>query len=617
MTSDHREIENCPGSFPCADATSFRVWAPYATAVSVETLSGKERLHAGLERCEGDYFEARVKGVGHNDLYRYILDAAHLADPASRSQPYGVHGPSRVIDHTLFEWTDHEWKGTPFDEYVIYELHVGTFTREGTFQAASERLDYLRHLGITAVELMPVAQFPGERNWGYDGVFPFAPQNTFGGPDGLKIFVDACHRRNISVILDVVYNHVGPEGNYLGKYGPYFTEKYRTPWGDAINFDGPYSDHVRSFFTESALAWITDYHIDALRVDAVHGIFDFSARTFLEDLVQAVKERGRRLGRASYLIAESDLNDVRLITPQKKGGIGFDAQWNDDFHHALHTILTGESNGYYCDFGSIGDLAEAFRSGYVYTGQYSRYRQKRHGTSSRHVPADRFVVFSQNHDQVGNRHSGDRLASLVSAAKLRISAVITILSPFIPLLFMGEEYGETAPFHYFVDHTDEALVNAVRNGRAAEFSCFEWEGNIPDPQKPETFLRSRISGDGSEALRDLYRRLIGFRHSVRCWEMKTLRPALRTFSRGNVLSILMPLLACDIACIINFSDCSQSLRRPLLPAGVWTRIIDTESLEWGGQGETAPPEMAVPSSGGYPPPFQIAPFSAAVYRRED
>ena len=406
----------------------------------------------------------------------------------------------------------------PLAEYIIYELHVGTFSPQGTFDGAISGLDYLCELGITAVELMPVAQFPGERNWGYDGTYPFAPQNSYGGPDGLKRLVDACHCRGLAVVLDVVYNHLGPEGNYLHSFGPYFTDRYRTPWGEAVNFDGPDSDPVRHYFIANALYWLTEYHIDALRLDAVHGIYDFSARHFLRELAETVHRQGEALGRQVHVIAESDLNDVRLINPPESGGYGLDAQWNDDFHHALWALLTGERAGYYGDFGRFSDLVKAFREGFVYSGGYSAYRRRRHGSSSAEVPASRLVVFSQNHDQVGNRLRGERSGEQLTLQQLKLAAATVLLSPYLPLLFMGEEYGESAPFPYFVSHGDAELVEAVRRGRLAEFAGFAHQGSPPDPQAEATFLSAKVDqqqrrrGD-QRVLFDFYRDLIRLRRA--------------------------------------------------------------------------------------------------------
>jgi maltooligosyltrehalose trehalohydrolase len=461
---------------------------------------------------KGGYFRARVPALPGGARYLYELDGSvRRPDPASSFQPEGVHGPSAFVDHAAFPWTDAGWENLPLAQYIMYELHVGTFTPEGTFDAIVSRLDYLRALGVNAIELMPVAQFPGERNWGYDGTYPYAVQSSYGGPRGLKRLVDACHGAGIAVVLDVVYNHFGPEGNYVWEYGPYFTESYRTPWGWAINYDGPGSDGVRNYVVENVLHWAENYHIDALRIDAIHGIFDLGAKHILRE----IGEETARLKRTMYVVPESDLNDVRVITPRSHGGHGLDAQWNDDFHHALHTLLTGERTGYYMDFGGFGDLAKALRDGFAIDGGYSPYRDRRHGSSSKGRRADQFVVFSQNHDQVGNRAWGDRLTALLDPARLKLAAGVTLLSPFIPLLFMGEEYAERAPFQYFTSHSDPSLKEAVREGRKREFQAFGWS-EVPDPQDEATFLRSKIdtgahlAGVNAEVFA-FYRQLIALR----------------------------------------------------------------------------------------------------------
>ncbi len=385
------------------------------------------------------------------------------------------------------------WRGTPLRRYIFYELHVGTFTPEGTFDGVADQLDELAALGITAVELMPVAQFPGERNWGYDGVYPFAVQSSYGGPAGLKRLVDACHRKGLAVVLDVVYNHLGPEGNYLAEFGPYFSDLYRTPWGAPLNFDGPHSDEVRRFFIENALYWITEFHIDALRLDAVHAIRDFSARPFLEELGRTVHLKSSDLGRRVYLIAESALNDTRLIRPAELGGMGLDAQWNDDFHHALHAVVTGERQGYYGDFGKFEQLLKALREGFVYSGEVFRIPQAPPRQLLPRHPADRLVVFAQNHDQVGNRRRGDRLTLSLPEEALKMTAGVILLSPYLPLLFMGEEYGETAPFPFFISHSDPDLIEAVRKGRRAEWSSTEGTDEAPDPQDEKTFTSAKLN----------------------------------------------------------------------------------------------------------------------------
>ena len=446
-------------------------------------------------------------------------DGRNLPDPASRFQPEGVHHPSAVVDTRQFRWTDGEFQGHSLRDLIIYELHIGTFTLEGTFAAAIARLDDLVELGITAVEIMPVAQYPGSRNWGYDGVFPYAVQNSYGGPKALQGFVDAAHARGLSVILDVVYNHLGPEGNYFSNFGPFFTKKYSTPWGEAINYDDAESDTVRAFFLQNALYWLRDFHIDGLRLDAIHGIFDFSTHHFLAELKKAVVGLADRTSRTLHVIAESDLNDARVVYDARHGGYALDAQWSDDFHHALHVLLTGEKGGYYADFGSVEDLATILRDGWLYAGQFSRFRKRRHGNSPKGVRTDRFVVFSQNHDQVGNRAGGERLADLVDLEGLKMAAGVALLSPFVPLLFMGEEYGEKQPFQYFTSHGNKGLIEAVRKGRREEFASFGWS-DIPDPQSEATFERSKLDyrakDDGShQVLREFYRELIKLRKKFR------------------------------------------------------------------------------------------------------
>ena len=582
------------GATPLGDGRCrFLVYAPKAETVEVHLLSPRERT-VSLARDDRGYHHGVVKDVPPGSLYRYRMDGTkERPDPASRFQPQGVHGPSQIVDRSAFPWQDGEWKGLPLETYVFYELHVGTFTKEGTFDAVIPRLDDLVHLGITAVELMPVAQFPGSRNWGYDGVYPFAVQDSYGGPEGLKRLVNACHRKGLAVVLDVVYNHLGPEGNYLGEYGPYFTDRYRTPWGAAINFDGPHSDEVRRYFLENALCWLAEYRVDALRLDAVHGILDFSAYPFLAELADTVRELGERTDRKVYLIPESDLNDARLITPREQGGYGLSAQWSDDFHHALHTLLTGETDGYYRDFGSLEHLARAYAEGFVYSGNYSVYRGRRHGNSCRHVAARQLVVFSQNHDQVGNRMHAERLASLVSFESLKLAAGIVLLSPFLPLLFMGEEYGETAPFLYFISHSDEDLIEAVRRGRKEEFSAFRWVGEIPDPQDGATFLRSRIDhrlrGEGRHGtLLEFYRELLLLRkdHPVLSRPSKE-DMEVTAYEAGKVLYIRRWRGPAQTAAAFHFGEAPVTLSLPV-PHGEWDRLVDSADPRWEGSGSAVP-----------------------------
>jgi maltooligosyltrehalose trehalohydrolase len=471
-----------------------------------------------MHRNEFGYFRSEVANVSADARYIYQLgpdkNGALLPDPASRFQPDGVHGASQVVNLSDFTWTDGNWKAPSLEQSVFYELHVGTFKQEGTLDAAAEELPKLAELGVTTIELMPVAQFPGTRNWGYDGVYPYAVQNSYGGPQALQRFVNAAHRRGLAVALDVVYNHLGPEGNYLGWFGPYFTQKYTTPWGQAINFDGAHSEPVRRFFIDNAIQWIEDYHIDVLRLDAIHGIFDFSAVHFLAELQTHISRAAKRLGRPVTLVAESDLNDARVLLRGERGGYGIRAQWSDDFHHSLHTLLTKEKQGYYDDFGQVADLGDVLRDGWLYQGQYSAFRKRQHGNSPHGIARSSFVVCAQNHDQVGNRALGERLSQLVSFEAQKLAAGVVLLSPFVPLLFMGEEYGETSPFLYFTDHGVRELVEAVRKGRRAEFEEFGWVQEVPDPQDPETFEKSRLRGSNTEQqwiLRKLYQQLMAFR----------------------------------------------------------------------------------------------------------
>jgi maltooligosyltrehalose trehalohydrolase len=497
--------------------TLLRVWAPEATQVEVEV--GGERIL--LTASEGGWWSADVSAARPGTDYAFVLDGDKpLPDPRSPWQPYGVHGPSRVVDHGAFAWTDRHWQAKPLAAAVIYELHVGTFTPEGTFEAVIERLDHLVNLGVTHVELMPVNEFSGSRGWGYDGVDLYAPHHTYGGPDGLKRLVDACHARGMAVLLDVVYNHLGPAGNYLGRFGPYFTDRYATPWGQAVNLDGPDSDEVRRFFCDNALMWLRDYHVDGLRIDAVHAILDTSAVHFLEQLACEVDALEARLGRHLVLIAESDLNDPRVVWPPEIGGYGLDAQWSDDFHHALHTVLTGERGGYYADFGSLADVAKALERVFVYDGRYSVFRRRQHGRPPTRLSGHRFLGYLQNHDQIGNRAQGERSSHLMSPARLKVAAALVLTAPFVPMLFQGEEWGATAPFQYFTDHEDLELGQAVTQGRREEFAAFGWNPEaVPDPQAQETFERSKLDWDERErephvSLLDWHRRLIRLRREV-------------------------------------------------------------------------------------------------------
>ncbi|HEX2642697.1 MAG TPA: malto-oligosyltrehalose trehalohydrolase [Thermoanaerobaculia bacterium] len=572
----------------------FRVWAPLAEQVEVELCDGR-RTALGLK--EDGYHEGVLEGIEPGTRYFYRLDGGKgLPDPASRFQPEGVHGPSQVVE--IRPSQTEGWRGLPLEDYLFYELHVGTFTPEGTFDAVIPHLDALRDLGVTAIEIMPVAQFPGSRNWGYDGVQPFAVQNTYGGPEGLTRLVEACHERGLAVVLDVVYNHLGPEGNYFSELGPYFTARYKTPWGLALNFDGPDSDPVRAFFVENALHWVAEHGIDALRLDAVHAIADAAERPFLQELATELHALGDRLGRKVYGIAESDLNTLFFLRSPDRGGCGLDAQWTDDFHHSLHTLLTGERSGYYRDFGCLSHMAKAMAGGFVYTGQPSPFRRRRHGVPADELDGSRHVVCSQNHDQTGNRMRGERLTSLVSFESLKLAAGAVLLSPFLPLLFMGEEYGEPAPFLYFVSHSDEDLIEAVRKGRAEEFASFGWQEEPPDPQGEETFQLSQLDRRLREqephcTLEAFYRELIRLRKSL---------PALRNLSKESVTvttredkGVLLVHRRADgheAIVALNFSP-EGGVARLELPEGRWRRLIDSSNERWGGPGGSGddPPHL--------------------------
>jgi maltooligosyltrehalose trehalohydrolase len=577
-----------------AGRCAFSVWAPQAQRISVHLLSPRERMVA-LKAAPHGYFAAVLEGVepGARYFYRLESDGAEpreRPDPASRCQPEGVHGPSQVTDQN-FDWHDAGWRGLPLPAYILYELHVGAFTSEGTFDAIIPRLPELKALGVTTIEIMPVAQFPGDRNWVYDGVYPYAVQNSYGGPEGLKRLVDACHQQGLAVTLDVVYNHLGAEGNYLWDYAPYFTDRYKTAWGSAVNFDGPASDEVRAYFIGNALYWLREFHIDALRLDAIHAMLDFSAGTFLEQLAATVENERWNLGRQSFLIGESDLNDPRIVRTIERYGLGLDAQWSDDLHHALHVLLTGEKDGYYRDFAAgaangpaLTCLVKALREGYVYTGQYAAHRGRRHGAPPKDIPGYRFVVCAQNHDQVGNRRLGDRLSQSLSPARLKLAAAVVLLSPFIPLLFMGEEYGETAPFQYFVSHQDPALIEAVRQGRKRDFAAFGGQAEPPDPAAAETFRRSQLNPALKEEgwhrdLYEFYRALIMLRQT---------QPALAELDKDHLEALglessgLLYLRrwqaedatarAAQTFAVLNFSQDTAETDLPV-PTGRWRKTL--------------------------------------------
>ena len=604
------------GSHYSNSTCNFTLWAPLVEKVAFHLVDPQDKV-IPLEKDEWGYWHGSIADIKPGTLYYYQLDGeTDRADPASHSQPQGVHGASEIVDHSSFKWNDKVWQGVALEEMVIYELHVGTFTKEGTFESIIPRISDLRELGINTIEIMPVAQFPGGRNWGYDGVFPYAVQNSYGGVDGLKKLVDACHQQGMAVILDVVYNHLGPEGNYLWGYGTYFTDNYKTPWGSAVNFDGAYSDGVRHYFVQNVLYWLDRYHLDGLRLDAVHAIYDFGAKHILAEMAEAVTQLEQKKGRQFYLIAESDLNDPRIIRSPKLGGYGIDAQWSDDFHHALHTVLTGENNGYYQDFGDLEQLAKVYRKGFVYTWDYSPHRHRYHGEEPSDCASSQFVVCSQNHDQVGNRMLGDRLSNLIPFEALKLTAAALLLAPYIPMLFMGEEYGETAPFLYFVSHGDRNLIEAVRKGRQAEFAAFhEIDGGVaPDPQAEETLKESQLNWEkrtsGEHRLLWLFhQKLLQMRRDI---------PALRNLDRNQLeATVLKPeKVLCiqrhhqdsKILCWLNFDSETVKITENI-PSGAWEKILDSSESTWGGTDSQLPEKLDETSHSR----MDINPYSVVIY----
>ncbi len=583
----------------------FIIWAPLHREVALKIVSPDRRRILGNKDTRG-YWIFELEDVPRNASYFYELDGLKCRpDPASHFQPQGVHGPSQVVDHA-YSWSDAAWSGVPLKKMIVYEIHVGTFTAEGSFEAVVPRLEELHDLGITALEIMPVGQFPGERNWGYDGAYPFAVQSSYGGPQGLKRLVNACHEHGLALILDVVYNHLGPEGNYLPEFGPYNTKKYSTPWGDALNFDDAYSDEVRNFFIENALFWFRNYHVDALRLDAVHAIHDMSARPFLQELSERVADLSAE-ERKFYLIAESDQNDVRIINPADQGGYGIDALWSDDLHHSLHALLTGEQSGYYQDYGEAEDLVKALREGFVYSWSYSNYRKRHHGSSSLDTSASKFFVFSQNHDQVGNRSQGDRLSTLISFEALKLAAGAVILAPYIPLLFMGEEYAEEAPFLYFVSHSDPGLVRATREGRRREFKSF---ATPPDPEDQETFLRSKVSwqkrheGRHSVML-EFYRLLIRLRKEIPALSNLS-KDGQNVFARDDLIFLYRWHGSSRVLCIMNFGKTQVDFRFDF-EEKVWKKVVDSAEACWMGPGSS------MPGLNNQTEKFHIKPESFVIY----
>lgn len=567
------------------------VWAPKAKKVKLQFGMGGKALD--LEQRAYGFWTLQTRALWPGDRYGFLLDGkGPFPDPATLHQPEGVHGLSEACDLQKFEWTDQGWENPAMKDYMIYELHTGTFTPEGTFAAMERKLDYLVQLGMNAIEIIPVSQFAGDRNWGYDGVFPYSVQESYGAsgaaaPEALQRLVNACHQKGIAVILDMVYNHLGPEGNILGHFGHYFTDKYHTPWGDAINFDDAWSDAVRHYFVQNALMWFRDFHIDALRLDAVHAIKDFSPVHILQEIRQQVDVLSRQTGKAHYLIVEMDLNDTRFIKPIEAGGYGMHAQWSDEFHHALRVSSGQERSGYYSDFEGVVSLGKAFRDAYVFDGIYSDHRKRKFGMKADGIPGHQFIVFSQNHDHIGNRMLGERTSQLVSFEMQKLMAGTVFVSPFIPLLFMGEEWAEPNPFQYFVSHTDPELAEAVRKGRKSEFAAFHLEGEAPDPMAVSTFENSKlqwalIDQPPHRTMLHYYQKWIALRKGQQVLrECDRNGLSVEVFQEKELLCIQRVWGRQHLVAFLNFSKTSLEVLLPYEHLS-WHKLIASSDPVWGG-----------------------------------
>jgi len=579
----NRLKRNIGVNFNNAQAAVIRFWAPGAKSVELKVEHGI----FPLEEKEFGYWELETEALQPENIYNFIIDGESVPDPASLLQPEGVHGPSQAYDLNTFKWTDSNWKAPSLETYLLYELHTGTFTQEGTFEGIIGKLDYLLELGITAIEVMPVSQFPGERNWGYDGVFPFAVQFSYGGAAGLQALVNACHEKGLAIILDVVYNHIGPEGNYFALSGPYFTEKYRTPWGSAVNYDDAWSDGVRSYFIENVLMWFRDFHFDALRLDAVHAIKDFGVKHLLLEMRQEVDQLMEATKRKHYLIIESDLNDNKFINPEAQKGYGMDAQWIDEFHHALRVTAGEPLTGYYADFNGINHLEKAYRDAYVYNGIYSAERLRTFGGKAEGNAGSQFIVFSQNHDQVGNRMLGERTSALVNYEMQKLMAGAVLCSPFLPMLFMGEEWGETHPFLFFTSHGDPDLIEAVQKGRKAEFAAFHASGEAPDPQSEDTFLKSKLSWsslqeEGHRQMLEFYKAMIALRKQYACLHNNNRNQLIiSSNTKTNCITLRRWEQEVQVLCLMNFSVKVQDITIPD-DKPHWKKILDSADPKWNG-----------------------------------
>jgi maltooligosyltrehalose trehalohydrolase len=579
--SDHTRK---PGAWLHNGNCTFTVWAPHHASMQLHIVEPAAQLLPMQSTGDG-YFTLRLPVSGRCRYYYRLPNGTDHPDPASHYQPLDVGGPSEVVDHAAYRWHDGDWKGLPFNSLVFYELHTGTFTGEGNFEAITGYLDYLVQLGVNAVELMPVAQFPGTRNWGYDGVFPYAVQHSYGGPQALKRLVDACHQKGIAVFLDVVFNHLGPEGNWLPAYAPYFSQRYTTPWGDALNYDGEYSDEVRAYFAGNMEYWFTQYHIDGLRMDAIHEIYDRGAVPFWELLYEKRRLLEQRLGRPLYLVAECDLNSPRVVRHPQAGGWGFEAQWLDDFHHALYVLLDADGKKHYVDFGEMEQLAKAFKEGFVHSGEYVSFRKRRHGASAAGIPGHHFVVFSQNHDLVGNRPGGERLSMLVDLPRLKLAAAAVLLSPYIPLLFMGEEFAAQTPFYFFASPSGEDVIRGLREGRKKDFSIPEWDKLPPDAVDPAVFgycklqWSQRDEAKGRELLQ-WYKDLLALRKKEAVLQ-NTDKNSLRVNLPGEKLLVLHrrdTSGGLHLLCCFHFGSAACRFSLPAY-AGSWQLLLHSHGEE--------------------------------------
>jgi maltooligosyltrehalose trehalohydrolase len=580
-------------TFPTENEANVCLWAPSVNHVAIKVYGQPAAIP--LKKEDLGYWTLKTAQIKPGDLYTFILDGDHdYPDPTSRFQPQGVHGPSQAVDISAFHWEDESWVNHSLDNYLLYELHTGTFTAEGTFHAIESKLDYLKALGVNAIELMPIAQFSDSRNWGYDGVYTYAAQNSYGGPGGLQHLINACHYRGIAVVLDVVYNHFGPEGNYVNEFGPYLTDKYCTPWGKAVNFDDAWCDGVRRYMIENALMWFRDFHVDALRLDAVHAIKDFSTVHILREVKEEVDRLMEKTGRRHYLLIENDLNDPRYIDPLAERGYGMDSQWMDEFHHSLRVAIGEEKIGYYADFDGLNHLAKAYKDGYVYDGQFSPVRHKLFGQKAESNPGHQFIVFSQNHDQIGNRKLGERSSQLYSYEALKLLAGAVLISPYIPLLFMGEEWGELNPFFYFVSHSEPELVEAVRQGRREEFADFHSEGEVPDPESNETYEQAKLQWElleeeSHQVLLRYYQTLIALRqHLPALYRLD--RKQVDVFPDAETETLIVHRWHDDqhVLCLMNFSKQPQSVTLPAVgeEGTDWQKLLDSADAQWQPQRES-------------------------------